>query len=262
MHVTDTTHHVDASRLNDPALRIWEIDGARGLAVVLMVFYHLVWDLAYFDFAGINVFSLGWQTFARSIGTAFIFLSGVALVLWAGRRAQPWPRVVRYTLHRGGLLFGLGMVITLATYAFAGQAYVRFGILHLLVSALILATPFLYLPISSSVVAGLLLIGGGFALNQTTVSFPWLIWLGVLQSGVAMVDYYPVLPWFGVTLLGIATGRMFYPHGKRRIGLSDLSRLPPLRGLIWLGRHSLAIYLVHQPALIGVLFLIQNTLGQ
>jgi uncharacterized membrane protein len=262
MHVTDTTHHVDAGRLNDSALRIWEIDGARGLAVVLMIFYHLVWDLAYFDFAGVNVFSSGWQTFARSIGTTFIFLSGVALVLWAGRHARPWPLVARYTLRRGGLLFALGMVITLATYAFVGQSYVRFGILHLLGSALILATPFLYLPPLASIVAGLLLIGGGFALNQTTVSFPWLIWLGVLQSGVAMVDYYPVLPWFGVTLLGIAAGRMFYPQGQRRIALHDLSCLPPLRGLIWLGQHSLAIYLVHQPVLIGLLFLVQNTLGQ
>jgi uncharacterized membrane protein len=69
-----------------------------------------------------------------------------------------------------------------------------------------------------------------------------------------MVDYYPLLPWFGVTLLGIFVGRTLYPDGVSRITLPDLSSVPPIRGLRFLGQHTLFIYLVHQPILLGILF--------
>jgi len=62
-----------------------------------------------------------------------------------------------------------------------------------------------------SLVAGLACLGLGVYLNRLIVPFPWLIWLGINQSGRYMVDYYPLLPWFGVALLGIFAGRPFMP---------------------------------------------------
>jgi uncharacterized membrane protein len=68
-----------------------------------------------------------------------------------------------------------------------------------------------------------------------------------------MVDYYPVLPWFGLALLGIFTGYSLYPQGVRRFSLPDGSAFPPFQALRFLGRHSLLIYVIHQPILIGLL---------
>jgi uncharacterized membrane protein len=76
----------------------------------------------------------------------------------------------------------------------------------------------------------------------------------VKQAGIYMVDYYPVLPWFGLSLLGIFTGYTLYPQGVRRFSLPNLAALLPVRGLRFLGRHSLLIYVIHQPILIGLLF--------
>jgi uncharacterized membrane protein len=69
-----------------------------------------------------------------------------------------------------------------------------------------------------------------------------------------MVDWYPILPWFGVVLIAIFLGHAFYPAGKRRFEIPDWSRVPVLRQIAFLGKHSLLIYLVHQPVLIGILY--------
>ena len=71
-----------------------------------------------------------------------------------------------------------------------------------------------------------------------------------------MVDYYPLFPWFGVALLGIFAGESLYPAGMRRFDLPDWSRVAIVRGLRFLGRHSLLIYVTHQPVLIGVFILL------
>jgi uncharacterized membrane protein len=234
------------------AARLWEIDALRGVAVVLMVFFHLMWDLAYVGLSSVDVFARPWQIFARSIGTLFILLMGLSLQLVATRLAD--AKVLRrYVLRRGGLIFGLGMLISLGTYLLLGAEYVRFGILHLLGAGLVLAAPFAFAPFGVTVGVGMLLIVIGAWFNALAVPFPWLIWLGLPQLGVGMVDYYPLLPWAGVALLGVALGQAWYPQGRRRFRLPNLAEVPVVHGLGWLGRHSLGIYLLHQPLILGVL---------
>jgi uncharacterized membrane protein len=157
------------------------------------------------------------------------------------------------TLRRGAQIFGFGLIITAVTYFTVRDQYVRFGILHLLGASIVLATPFLRLPPLVSVAWGLALILLGSYLNTRFVDFPWLTWLGVPQSGLVMADYYPLLPWFGIALLGIAAGKLFYPEGRRGFVLPDLSAIVPVRALRFLGRHSLTIYLIHQPIILGLL---------
>jgi uncharacterized membrane protein len=236
--------------------RLWEIDTLRGIAIVLMICFHFVWDLDHFAGYEVNVLSAPWQTFARSIASLFIFVMGVSLTLSYNRAKQQAGHsalFIKY-LRRGGQIFGLGMVITVGTYFFfEGQGFVIFGILHLLGLSIILAYPFLRYNKWVSLLAGLLAIGLGIYLNGLVVSFPWLIWLGVRQAGVNMVDYYPLLPWFGVALLGIFAGYIFYPKGVCRFIWPDLAQAITIRGLRFLGRHSLLIYLIHQPILLGLL---------
>lgn len=235
------------------AQRLWEIDTLRGLAVVAMIYFHFMWNLQYFGLSAVDVFSTPWQSFARGIGTSFTFLLGLSLTLSDARMRRQGRNSLAYALRRGALVFGLGMLVTLATYLLFGATYVRFGILHLLGASIILAQPFLRTPPLVALLAGLLTIAAGIAINNTIVAHPWLIWVGVEQAGVAMVDYYPLLPWFGVALLGVAAGQTLYPQGQRQFTLPNLGTLAPVQALRFLGRHSLLIYLVHQPLIIGAM---------
>jgi uncharacterized membrane protein len=162
------------------------------------------------------------------------------------------PPFKKYLL-RGGKILGLGLMITVATYFFIGRGFVIFGILHLLGLSIILAYPFLRFNRWLSLLAGLLVIAAGVMVDPLVVAYPWLVWLGIKQQGLYMVDYYPVLPWFGLALLGIFAGYTLYPQGVRGFSLPNPAAFLPVRALRFLGRHSLLIYVVHQPILIGLL---------
>lgn len=223
----------------------------RGVTVVAMIYFHLMWDLSFYGLSDTAIYSLPWQIFARGIGSTFTFLLGLSLVLTAAR--LPGPAFGRRVLKRGAILLGLGMIITVATFVMFPDSYVRFGILHLLGSALWITAAFVRAPIRLSLVGGLAMLAGGFYLNAQVTDVAWLVWLGLAPVGMAMVDYYPILPWVGWALLGVALGRMLYRDGQRRFRLPDFSAPAPIRGLRWLGRNSLIIYLAHQPILIGII---------
>jgi uncharacterized membrane protein len=237
--------------------RLWEVDTIRGIAVILMIIYHFVFDLAFFGAYAGNMYATPWQLFARSIGTTFILVMGISLTL-SYHRLKPHldqQQLYRKYLRRGATLFGWGMVITVVTYFAVGKRFVVFGILHLLGLSVILALPFLRSR-WASLAGGVLAIGLGLYLGSLRVLTPWLLWLGVPQLRRGMLDYYPVLPWGGFALLGIFVGLTLYPRGVRRFALPDLSHTTPIRALSYLGRHSLLIYLVHQPVLLGLLVLV------
>ncbi len=242
----------------DKSARYWEIDTLRGIAIVEMVIFHFIWDLAYFGLYQGDPMSGPWQLFARNIAFTFILVMGLSLTLSysrAKRRAGPASLFPKF-FWRGAQIFGLGLLVTVATYFFIGRGFVIFGILHLLGLSIILAYPFLGRSRWLSLAGGVLAIGAGIYLDRLVVAYPWLIWLGVKQGGIYMVDYYPLLPWFGVALLGIFLGDTLYPDGVRRFNLPDWSRIAPVRGLRFLGRHSLLIYVIHQPILIGLFILL------
>ena len=244
--------------------RLWEIDAVRGIAVVLMAFFHLMWDLQFFGISNINVFSPPWQGFARAIGSAFILLMGVSLTLDAERNNTNTRALFIRHLKRGLTILGFGLVISLATYVILGSQFVRFGILHHAGVAIILAFFFVRAPSSVNWVVGLLVITLGFFVPQvvtTTTTMPWLLPLGIVPEGMTMVDYYPLIPWFGVALMGICAGQWLYPKGQRQYRLPNLGSLLPARLLSWVGRHSLAVYLLHQPVLIAVVFVIVHLVG-
>ncbi|GAB4456829.1 MAG: DUF1624 domain-containing protein [Anaerolineae bacterium] len=237
--------------------RLWEVDSLRGFAIVEMVFYHFVWDLSFFGLTGATLVVGPWQWFARSIATLFIFTMGVSLTLSYHRELrQGRDRLFGKYLVRGLKIFGWGMVITVATYFFIGRGFVIFGILHLLGVSVVLAYPFLGLNRWVSLAAGIGIIIAGILVDPLRSDSAWLVWLGVKQTGSYMVDYYPVLPWSGIALIGVFVGHTFYPGGRRTFSLPDWGQLAPLAGLQFLGRHSLLIYLVHQPVIIGLFLLL------
>jgi uncharacterized membrane protein len=239
-----------------PMVRFWEVDFLRGTAIILMVLFHMVFDLNYFGIQQIELVSGFWFYLARFTASLFLLLVGVSLSLSYSRaRLLGQEDRFRFRLMKRGLwIFSLAMGVTLVTYLIIGRGFIVFGVLHLIGVSLLLAYPFLRLH-GMNFILGLLFILIGLFLQSLSVDFPWLLWLGLAPMDFRSVDYFPLLPWLGVILMGVAFGDLFYRGYRRRFPLPDLAGSSLLSGLAFLGRNSLAIYLAHQPVLIGLLYL-------
>jgi len=239
-----------------PAVRFWEGDLLRGVAIILMVLYHLVFDLDYFAVYDIDVSSSFWLAVARAAASLFLLLVGLSLTLSHSRALLLGQEdgFFFHLLKRSVWILGLALGVTVVTYLFIGKGFIVFGVLHLIGLSLLLAYPFLRLH-RANFIFGLIFILLGIYLQNISASFPWLLWLGLAPADFYSVDYFPVFPWFGVILVGMELGGLLYPGYRRRISVPDLSSSPFVRGLALLGRNSLAVYLVHQPVMIAILYI-------
>lgn len=233
--------------------RLWEVDTLRGLAVVAMIIFHFMWDLYFYGLTTEDIPGPGWQAFARTIGTTFIFVLGLSATLDYHRMIAKGLAPFKRTLQRGLLVFGCGLIVSAGTYFFVGSEWVRFGILHHAGVAIILAYFFMRMPASLVVLIGLVFIALGTYFAGIPGPSPLLIPFGLVPPGTGMVDYYPLLPWFGVALLGVAVGQIAYTNGTRNFTLPDWGQSLPVRVLRFMGRHSLIVYIVHQLLFIGLI---------
>lgn len=236
--------------------RFWEIDFLRGVAVIMMIVFHSLFDLSYLGGFSIAVQSGFWYLFAHLTAGIFIFLVGISLTLSFSRTLKKQidenQKRMKY-IRRGLRIFSLGLVITLITWIFFTEGLVVFGILHFIGVGIILAYPFLRAKPALNISVGLVAIAIGIFLRSFRFDFPWLVWLGFIPKNFYSLDLFPLLPWFGLVLLGIFSGNILYRNYKRRFTLPDLSDYPMIKQLGFIGRHSLVIYFLHQPVLIAVL---------
>jgi uncharacterized membrane protein len=232
--------------------RLWEIDCARGIAILMMIVFHTVFDLSFFGIAAVNVATGFWRYFAYSTATLFLVIVGISLVVSNARAAQTLSGLplAKKFVFRGAGIFALGLLVTLATYLYLHEGFVIFGILHLIGVAVMLS-PLFFRFGKGNILIGLAIILAGFCIAG--IQGPaYLIPLGLTPPSFSSVDYTPLLPWLGVVLVGMGAGEFLYRGGVRRFGirtLPDLFVIP----LSFLGRHSLVIYLVHQPVIILLL---------
>jgi uncharacterized membrane protein len=232
--------------------RRWEIDCLRGVAVGLMVVSNFLFDLIFF--AGQSQLQSGvLDWFARFIAGFFIVLAGISLTL---SHARPHSKAVGFgkCLRRGLKLLGVGLLISGATWVAAGDQMVLFGVLHLIGAGVILAYPFLGRP-RLSLVVGLLVLAVAPFTSELRIGGPWFLWLGLQPHDFSSVDYAPLIPWFGVMLIGVFLGQVVYPSGKARWQMADYSHSGLCRTLSWCGQRSLLIYLGHQPVLLAAIAL-------
>ncbi len=235
-------------------MRYWEIDFARGVAVVMMVVFHFVFDLHYLGIEDNHASFAYWRPLAVCTATLFLFLVGLSLTISSARAAEILDRrayILKF-VRRGGGIFSLGLLITLVTLIFVPSAPILFGILHLIGIAVMLAP--LYLPRTwENLAAGVALIVAGMGMDR--ISGPLsLLWLGIHPDSFASLDYTPLVPWLGVVLLGVFAGKNLYPGGRRRFNV-PAAPLPGGNGVCFLGRHSLFIYVIHQPLILLVISL-------
>lgn len=230
--------------------RIEVIDMARGIALLAMAVYHLGWDFEFFGYMepGTTV-SGGWRLFARSIAASFLFLVGVSLFLAQAEtlRWRPFGK-------RLAMIAAAAAAITLATWFATPQSFIYFGILHHIAVASLLGLAFLHLPAWLVAVAAVGAVAAPHFLRAPFFDQPALWWVGLSTDNPHSNDYVPLFPWFGAVLAGIAAARL-----ARRSGLTHrLALMRPRwrRPFTFLGRHGLAFYLVHQPVLIGCVWLL------
>jgi uncharacterized membrane protein len=236
--------------------RFWEIDLLRGTAVVMMILFHLAFDLDFFGVFDLSLNSGFLWFFARATAFIFVFIAGISLTLSYSRSRGAIAGDLRLKFLRMAMkILSWSLLISLTTWIFLREGFIIFGVLHLIGVSIILAYPLLsyrYL----NLFLGLSVITLGIYLSHLSFEFPWLLWLGLRPHGLYTFDYFPLFPWFGVFLVGLFFGNSLYPSHQRSFMVPDLTYVPIIKTLSLLGRHSLFIYFVHQPVLILLLYLL------
>lgn len=222
--------------------RIWEIDAARGLCIPGMILIHLIYDIVnlygFIDWPYPTWYSL----FKNNYGALFLLISGVSVTL--GRRS----------VRRGITVFLSGMLVSAVTVGMyltgmAGRGIIiYFGVLHCLGICMMLWPLFRQCKPTKLLVLGSTLMLAGWWLRGQVWEVPLLLPLGFVFPGFSSSDYFPLMPNLGYFLLGAAFGKRFYAEKKSLLPKVDPCH-PLIRPLCWMGRHSLMIYLLHQPIL-------------
>lgn len=243
--------------MNSKNTRFWEIDTIRGIAIILMISFHFIYDLNYFHYISINLYTGFLLIYVYFVATIFLILVGISLTL-SYSKVQNTSTInnIRWKfLKRGIFIFSLGLLITFFTWIYLPRGFIVFGILHCIGISIILAYPFVRYTIQPFFL-GIIFIAIGIFIKTLTFDFSWLVWLGFTPSNFYTVDYFPIFPWFGVVLIGISLGNIFYKNGVRKFTLSDKTHLIIVKFITFLGKHSLIIYLLHQVILFGIFALI------
>lgn len=223
--------------------RIDALDAARGVSVVMMVIYHFMFDLRYLGIADIDLQFLPVLLFQRAIGTSFLLLAGISM--WV---SEARGRSYEKHLQRFLKLALAAMAITLATWIYPHEGFITFGIIHLIALSTLIGPLLLRLG-DWMIPLGLAILAIGSVPPGLGSDSPYLFWLGLPSAEYTALDYYPLIPWFGVVLVGMALGRKLFPEG---VAAYQPQRTPLLKILGSVGRNSLAIYIAHQPILFAL----------
>ena len=241
--VRDATNAPDAHSQG----RVAGIDVLRAIALIAMIAYHFCFDLRYFGVIAPDLEHGPFWLVARTvILSSFLLLVGVSLVLADARKmstAHFWRHV--------GTIAGCAVVVSAASYWLFPLTFIWFGVLHAIAVTLVLARPLVRFPLFALMI-GLIVIAAGITFSHPVFNQFALGWIGFLTVKPYAEDYVPLFPWAGVVFCGIAAGHALI---RNRFTLLASLATPP-RWFAWLGRHTLIVYMLHQPILIGGLWLV------
>jgi len=236
--------------------RIWEIDFLRGIAIILMIFFHIIFDLNFYSITNFNISSGILFFIARLSATMFITIAGISLSISYSRVKNKLDKkdILKKFIKRGTKILFLGLVISLVTWIYLQEGFIIFGILHFIGVSIILSILFIEFKYIN-ILFGIVFIVIGFFLRSFTFNFNLLLPLGFVPNNFWTVDYFPLFPWFGIILFGISIGNMIYPGLKRKYQIKDLSDNSIIASLCLLGGNSLFIYFMHQPIIIMLIII-------
>lgn len=212
-----------------------------------MFAYHFCFDLRFYRVTAWDFeHDPFWLGFRALIVTSFMLLVGVSLVLADRAGTTPshfWKRI--------GIIAACAAAASAGSFLVFPRTFIYFGILHSIAVASILAWPLVRRP-ALALAVGVALIVAGLTLKWPEFDARALSWIGFTTTKPATEDYVPLAPWAGIVFVGIAIGRVL-----TRATVRPLHRLAAApRWLTWLGRHSLVVYMLHQPILLAALWLV------
>lgn len=238
--------------------RMDSLDAIRGIAILAMVFYHAMYDIT--DIFGFNVPFFGlMELLEPPFAGAFILLAGVS------------SRYSHNNFKRGLRVFLFGIVVTAVTVIFMPSESIYFGILHFMGAAILLFELVKFgtdhiPPIAAVIIwaalfivtykmpeTGIIGIPGFFGINLPDIlrNTPNIYFLGFPDGNFSSADYFPMIPWFFIFLIGTVIGIPIKEHKLPEKFYT--ARIPVLAAA---GRNTLLIYVLHQPIVYGFLYLI------
>ena len=247
-----------------------ELDFLRGFALILMFIQHVSYDLKYeFGVPGFNYLESNWfWAFVHpSWLVIFVGVSGICCTF------------SRNNLKRGLKLLAVAAGLTLGTYLiqrFMGiPCLIVFNVLALLSLSILLYTFVQFIEKKAGIRPAVInvLLGAfgayftvlGGTISNMDYSTQNLIFLPVgfaIKNAPAVADYMNLFPWLGVFMIGCVIGRVCYSE-KKSLLTDKIKKLHKAAAPVeFIGRHSLIIYLVHQPVVYGILYLIFTVLGK
>lgn len=231
------------------------LDRARGAALIAMIIYHAIWD-------GLQFGLIGWtlerdlllQQSAKLIAGSFLLIAGVSMAFASARFEKPlvsqrdfWKRVA--------MVAGAAILVSIATFFALPQAPIYFGILHHIALSSVILALLAPLPAFFLVAIGAAVLMINAYVSVEALNHPATIWLGLGTQTPITADWVPVFPWLAAGLIGFGVGKMFIvPWIASRPPQGEKTKPNALAHLLtWMGQHSLAVYLIHQPVLIGLI---------
>ncbi|MFH1588151.1 MAG: heparan-alpha-glucosaminide N-acetyltransferase [Candidatus Diapherotrites archaeon] len=232
-------------------IRFWEIDFARGIAVILMIIFHFIWNLNYFELIEVELYSGGFGLLQKITAGLFLFIAGIILTINYSKHKENYAKNF---LLRGAKVFGFGLIITFFSWILFPTQFIYFGVLHLIGMSIVLSIPLIRTK-KMAFLLGILLILVPFIVNLEGFGIESLVWMG-LSRPFAALDFFPIIPWYGIVLIGISAGNWFYYELKPRIKI-EKPKMKIIELIQAIGRKSLIIYFIHQPLLFTIIWLIK-----
>lgn len=246
--------------------RVWELDFIRGICILLMLFDHTLFDLNYIFKINSPLVHFYFDWILRDLVWAVVVLS---FVLVSGISCS----FSKSNLARALKLLAVALALSIVTkgmdlYIGSGNKYfVAFGVLHMFALSILLFSLLDWVLAKKAeekqkrkllLYMGLILVIIGFVFMFHKWNAPenanWLAAIVYLKKDFFSADYFPLLPYAGVLLLGGYMGPILYPKKKSRKALKG----PPkkIRPVLFTGRHALIFYLLHQPLITGILYIL------
>jgi len=236
------------------------VDALRGLAMVWMTMFHFCFDLANAGLLQANFYQdPRWTVQRTCILSLFLLCAGAGQAI-ALAQAQTRQRFGKRWLH----IAGCALLVSAGSYLMFPNSFIYFGVLHG-IAVMLLITRFVGLPGSWLWLLGAVLVAlrwlAPWAINagwwDSALNDRAFNWLGLISTKPITEDYVPLVPWLGVMLWGMAA--MQWILNRPAAHALHQADVPALRPLAFLGRWSLSYYMLHQPLMLGALWLWQRT---